>query len=180
MKVLVTGANGMLGRDLCPYLEELGVFVIPTDCDTMDITNFEQTNETISKIRPNLIIHCAAYTNVDKAEDDLETAEKINVLGAKNVAIAAQNINATMIYISTDYVFDGTKSEPYLPTDKPNPINNYGLTKYQGELEVQKHCEKYSGCVCGYRTGYHVLLSVGKLGEISASGKKRIKASRRG
>ena len=143
MKVLVTGANGMLGRDLCPYLEELGMMVIPTDYDTMDITNLEQTKKVIKKVHPNLIIHCAAYTNVDKAEVDLETATKLNVEGAKNVAITAQEIDATMVYISTDYVFDGIKTEPYLPTDKPNPINNYGLTKYQGELEVQKHCKKY-------------------------------------
>ena len=143
MKVLVTGANGMLGKDLCPYLENLGMMVIPTDYDTMDITNLEQTKEVISRVHPDLVIHCAAYTNVDKAEDDLETATKINVLGAKNVALASQDISATMVYISTDYVFDGTKNEPYLPTDKPNPINNYGLTKYQGELEVQKHCKKH-------------------------------------
>ena len=143
MKVLVTGANGMLGKDLCPYLEELGMMVIPTDYDNMDITNPEQTQEVIEKVHPDLIIHCAAYTNVDKAEADLETATKLNVEGVKNVAISAQKIDATMVYISTDYVFDGTKTEPYLPTDKPNPINNYGLTKYQGELEVQKHCKKF-------------------------------------
>jgi len=155
MKVLVTGANGMLGRDLCPYLEELGMMVIPTDYDTMDITDEQQTDEIISKVHPDLIIHCAAYTNVDKAEDDLETATKLNVLGAKNVAISAQKINAAMVYISTDYVFDGTKTEPYLPTDKPNPINNYGLTKYQGELEVQKHCEKYYIARTSWLYGIH-------------------------
>lgn len=155
MKVLVTGANGMLGRDLCPYLEELGMLVIPTDYDTMDITDSTQTNEVISKIHPDLIIHCAAYTNVDKAEEDLDTATKLNVLGAKNVAISAQKINATMVYISTDYVFDGTKTEPYLPTDKPNPINNYGLTKYQGELEVQKNCEKHYIARTSWLYGIH-------------------------
>ena len=80
MKVLVTGANGMLGRDLCPYLEELGMMVIPTDYKTMDITNERQTKEIITRVHPDLIIHCAAYTNVDKAEDDLETAKKLNVL----------------------------------------------------------------------------------------------------
>ena len=155
MKVLVTGANGMLGQDLCPYLEELGIMVIPTDYDTMDITNEEQTNDVISRVRPDLIIHCAAYTNVDKAEEDLETATKLNVLGASNVAKAAQKISATMVYVSTDYVFDGTKTEPYLPTDKPNPINNYGLTKYQGELEVQKHCEKFYIARTAWLYGIH-------------------------
>ena len=74
MKVLVTGANGMLGQDLCPYLEELGMLVIPTDYDTMDITDEKQTEEVISRVHPDLIIHCAAYTNVDKAEEDIENA----------------------------------------------------------------------------------------------------------
>ena len=155
MKVLVTGANGMLGQDLCPYLEELGMMVIPTDYDTMDITNEAQTNEIISRVHPDLIIHCAAYTNVDKAEEDLETARKLNVLGAKNVTMAANKVKATMVYISTDYVFDGTKNTPYLPTDKPNPINNYGLTKYQGELEVQKHCEKFYIARTAWLYGIH-------------------------
>ena len=123
MKVLVTGANGMLGQDLCPYLEDIGMLVIPTDYDTMDITDEKQTDEIISRVRPDLIIHCAAYTNVDKAEDDLKNATKLNVEGAKNVALAAEKINATMVYISTDYVFDGTKTTPYLPTDKPLLIN---------------------------------------------------------
>ena len=89
MKVLITGANGMLGQDLCPYLEELGMLVIATDYDTMDITDEKQTDEVIARVRPDLIIHCAAYTNVDKAESDLENATKLNVLGAKNVAISA-------------------------------------------------------------------------------------------
>ena len=155
MKVLVTGANGMLGRDLCPYLEELGMMVIPTDYDTMDITDEKQTDEVISRVHPDLIIHCAAYTNVDKAQEDLETATKLNVLGAKNVAISAQKINATMVYISTDYVFDGTKDTPYLPSDKPNPINNYGLTKYQGEVEVQKNCQKHYIARTSWLYGIH-------------------------
>lgn len=155
MKVLVTGANGMLGQDLCPYLEELGMMVIPTDYDTMDITDEKQTLEVIERVHPDLIIHCAAYTNVDKAEDDLEGATKLNVLGAKNVALAADKISATMVYISTDYVFDGEKDSPYLPTDKPNPINNYGLTKYQGELEVQKHCKKFYIARTAWLYGIH-------------------------
>ena len=155
MKVLVTGANGMLGKDLCPYLEDIGCFVVPVDVDTMDITDENQVNDVVSKVHPDLIIHCAAYTNVDKAEKDLETATRINVLGAKNVAIAADSINATMMYISTDYVFDGTKTTPYLTCDMPNPINNYGLTKYQGELEVQKYCKKYYIARTSWLYGIH-------------------------
>ncbi len=143
MKVLVTGAKGMLGQDLCPYLEDIGCFVVPTDYDTLDITDEKMTNDVIEKVHPDLIIHCAAYTNVDKAEDDLVGARKLNVLGTRNVAVAADKINAVMVYISTDYVFDGNKTTPYTPSDVPNPINNYGLTKFEGEKEVQKHCKKY-------------------------------------
>lgn len=143
MKVLVTGANGMLGQDLCPILEDAGCFVIKTDIDDLDITNENMTNEIISKVHPDLIIHAAAYTNVDRAEEDLEKARLINSEGTKNIAKAAQKINATIVYISTDYVFDGEKSKPYTKDDIPNPINNYGLTKLEGELAIQEYCEKF-------------------------------------
>ncbi len=143
MKVLVTGANGMLGQDLCPILEESGCFVIKTDIDNLDITNKKETIETIEKIRPDLIIHCAAYTNVDKAETDEKNAHLINAVGAENIALGAKNTDSTLVYISTDYVFDGKKSTPYLPTDKPNPLSVYGKTKLEGEKMVQKYCTKY-------------------------------------
>lgn len=143
MKILVTGANGMLGKDLCPILEDIGYSVIPTDIDTLNITDERMVLNITKTMHPDLIIHCAAYTDVDKAEDNIKTANLINVEGTRNIALAASQINSTMIYISTDYVFDGTKTAPYLPTDIPNPINIYGKTKLQGEIEVQKHCKKY-------------------------------------
>lgn len=143
MKILVTGAKGMLGQDLCPILEDEGYEVFETDIENLDITNFEQVNDVLSEIKPSVVIHCAAYTNVDKAEEDIETAKLINVIGTENIAKASANINATMIYISTDYVFDGSKEEPYLPTDKANPLNNYGLTKFEGEEAVRKNCPKH-------------------------------------
>ena len=133
MKILVTGANGMLGQDLCPILEDVGAFVIETDVDTLDITNAEQVKEVLSDIRPDMVIHCAAYTNVDKAEEDLKTAELINVNGTENIAEACGKLGITLVYISTDYVFDGEGVEPYTTEDMPNPINNYGMTKYEGE-----------------------------------------------
>ena len=133
MKVLVTGAKGMLGQDLCPIFEDAGAFVIETDVDTLDITNHEQVKQVLSDIRPDLVVHCAAYTNVDKAEEDLKTAEMINVTGTENIAETCGKLGITLVYISTDYVFDGTKKEPYKPDDRPNPINNYGITKYEGE-----------------------------------------------
>lgn len=159
MKILVTGAKGMLGQDLCPILEDEGYEVVETDVDTLNITNFEQVKKVLSSENPDkkfdFVIHCAAYTNVDKSEEDLETATLINVKGTENIAkICAEN-NITLVYISTDYVFDGTKKEPYLPQDKTNPINNYGLTKLKGEEAVIKYCKKYYITRTSWLYGHH-------------------------
>ena len=142
-KILVTGANGMLGQDLCPILEDSGYEVIETDIDKLDITNAVQVEQVLKENNPDIVIHCAAYTNVDKAEEDLKTAELINVTGTENIAEICGKSGITLVYISTDYVFDGTKSEPYTPDDRPNPINNYGMTKYEGEEAVRSLCDKY-------------------------------------
>ncbi len=142
-KVLVTGAKGMLGKDLCPILEDSGYEVVETDIDTMDITDIFSVNSSIEKHKPDVVIHCAAYTNVDGAESDKDTAEKINVTGTENLAKICAKNDVELVYISTDYVFDGNKSEAYLPYDEPNPLNVYGLTKLKGEQAVQKYCEKY-------------------------------------
>ena len=111
-KVLVTGAKGMLGKDLCPILEDAGYEVIETDIDTMDITDIFSVKSNIEKNEPDMVIHCAAYTNVDGAEADKETAEKINVEGTKNLAKICSKNDIPILYISTDYVFDGEKDEP--------------------------------------------------------------------
>lgn len=142
-KILVTGANGMLGKDLCPILEQNNYTVIKTNSQTMDITDLEKTNKVISEQKPDTIIHCAAYTNVDKAQEDFETAKQINSTGTENLAQICNTKDLPILYISTDYVFDGTKQTPYTPDDEPNPINNYGLTKYYGEQAIQKFCKKY-------------------------------------
>lgn len=143
MKILVTGANGMLGQDLCPILEDVGAFVIETDADTLDITKGDAVAQALTDIHPDMVIHCAAYTNVDKAEEELETAKLINVTGTENIAKICGKLDIPLVYISTDYVFDGTKTEPYAPDDTTNPLNNYGLTKLQGEKAVKKYCTKY-------------------------------------
>ncbi len=143
IKILVTGAKGMLGSDLCPILEKENFEVIKTDKNTLDITDFNSTQKTIEKYNPNIIIHCAAYTNVDKAESDLENAEKINYVGTQNLAKICSKKEIKLIYISTDYVFDGTKETPYETSDVPNPINNYGLTKLKGENAVKKYCKDF-------------------------------------
>ena len=155
MKVLVTGANGMLGQDLCPILEDVGFYVIETDINTLDITNFEEAENILTANHPDMVIHCAAYTNVDKAEEDLKTATKINVTGTENIAKICGKLDIPIVYISTDYVFDGTKTTPYEPDDKPDPINNYGLTKLQGEQAVLKYCKKYYIARTSWLYGIH-------------------------
>ncbi len=155
MKILVTGAKGMLGQDLCPILEDIGAFVIETDVDTLDITNAEQVKQVLTDIHPDVVVHCAAYTNVDKAEEDLQTAELINVTGTENIAETCGKLGITLVYISTDYVFDGTNIEPYTPEDRPDPINNYGLTKYEGEEAVRSLCEKHYIARTSWLYGHH-------------------------
>ena len=142
-KILVTGANGMLGQDLCPILEDEGYDVVETDVHNLDITNSETVNDVLKKENPDFVIHCAAYTNVDKAEEDVETARLINTKGTENIAKACAKTGAAMVYISTDYVFDGNSTKPYLPTDKTAPLNNYGMTKWEGEEAVRKYCKKH-------------------------------------
>ena len=154
-KVLVTGANGMLGQDLCPILEDNGYEVIETDIQNLDITNSKMVEKVFLKEKPDYVIHCAAYTNVDKAEEDLETARLINAKGTENIAKACKNIDAALVYISTDYVFNGNGDNPYLPADKTAPLNNYGLTKLEGEEAVKNILEKYYICRTSWLYGHH-------------------------
>lgn len=155
MKVLVTGAKGMLGQDLCPILEDYGFEAIETDCDTLDITNELMVHKVFDDKNPDYVVHCAAYTNVDKAEEDLETASRINVQGTEYIAKACAKHDIPLLYISTDYVFNGKKQTPYLTTDIPSPINNYGFTKYQGEEIIKKLCDKYYITRTSWLYGHH-------------------------
>ncbi len=143
MKILVTGAYGMLGQDLCPTLEDEGYEVIETDVDILDITKEGEIIEFVKSTEPDLIMHLAAYTNVDKAEAEPKEAELINTVGTKNLAVVCEKFDIPIVAISTDYVFDGEKTTPYLPSDKPNPKTVYGKTKLGGEIEIQKHCKKF-------------------------------------
>ena len=142
MKVLVTGVNGQLGHDVIKRLKHNKIECFGTDRDIMDITNEEQVRNVICDYNPDIIIHCAAYTAVDKAEDEKELCYAVNVLGTRYISKICKEIDATMVYISTDYVFDGEGSEPFKVTDNPDPINYYGQTKYEGELEVQRNVNK--------------------------------------
>lgn len=143
MKVLVTGANGQLGRDVVLLLEKEGHSVLACDRDQMDITNQAQCNDVISSYHPEAVIHCAAYTAVDAAETDIDGAYKVNAVGTRNVAVAAERAGAKLIYISTDYVFDGNSSNPYQEYDNTNPQSVYGKSKRAGELMVQSLSSKW-------------------------------------
>ena len=143
MKYLVTGVTGQLGFDVVRELKKRNVndsdILAPNYID-MDITNENSVNDVISKFNPDVIIHCAAYTAVDKAEEENEKCYDINVTGTKNIVSAAIKTQSKVIYISTDYVFDGSKNlnETYKVTDEVNPISVYGRTKFLGEEEVRK------------------------------------------
>jgi dTDP-4-dehydrorhamnose reductase len=143
MKVLVTGVKGQLGYDVVKRLTALNIEAVGVDIDDFDLTDENAVMAGIIKHTPDAIIHCAAYTAVDKAEDDNELCYKVNVLGTKNVALAAKKLDAKMIYISTDYVFEGTGEEYYKPDDKKNPVSEYGRTKSLGEDEVTALLEKF-------------------------------------
>jgi len=142
-KVLVTGANGQLGYDVVKRLNELGIEAIGVDKEDFDITNKEDTQEYILSRKPDVVVHCAAYTAVDKAEEEKEICYAINVDGTINIAEACKIIDAKMVYISTDYVFDGLGTEPQLEDKNTNPINYYGYTKERGEQNVRDILEKH-------------------------------------
>lgn len=141
-KVLVTGYKGQLGYDVVKELEKRGVEALGVDIDDFDLTNERQTIDFIEKYCPTEIVHCAAYTAVDKAEDDYDTAYAVNALGTKNMAMGAYSVGAKMIYISTDYVFNGQKESPYSAYDEKDPIGAYGKTKYLGEKEAKLYLDK--------------------------------------
>ena len=143
MKVLVTGVKGQLGYDVVKDLEKRGHQPIGVDRDEMDLMDNEAIRTFIMDLKPEAIIHCAAYTAVDKAEEEVETCYQINAESVKVISECAKELDVKLIYISTDYVFDGTKEGEYVETDTPNPINVYGASKLKGEQYVQTLLEKY-------------------------------------
>ena len=144
MVVLVTGSSGQLGQSLqfiAPSYPQID-FVF-CDSKTLDITNFENCNQVFDKYKPNFCINAAAYTAVDKAENEPEKAFAINVTGAKNLAEVSKKYDTILLHISTDFVFDGNKKTPYLEQDLPNPTGVYGKTKLDGEKAIQQVWEKH-------------------------------------
>lgn len=141
MNILVTGSNGQLGNEIKERTSKFGNWdFIFRDLPDLDITNFNAIEKFIHEGSISVIINCAAYTAVDLAESNKETATAVNVIGAKNLAKIAQKLKLKLIHISTDFVFDGKWYLPYKETDIPNPLSVYGLTKLKGEQEVLSEC----------------------------------------
>ncbi|SDW82262.1 dTDP-4-dehydrorhamnose reductase [Paenibacillus sp. PDC88] len=143
MKVLVTGAAGQLGKDVVLLLQSKGCEILACDRQTLDITNSEQCKAVVTGFSPQAIIHCAAYTAVDAAETDVEGAYLVNATGSRNLAVAAEKIGAKIVYISTDYVFNGQSSEPYHEYDNTDPQSIYGKSKRAGEVLTQSLSSRY-------------------------------------
>lgn len=139
MKVLVTGGGGQLGHDVKRALEVKKHLVFAPTHNEMDITSQNDVNHAIFSFNPDCVIHCAAWTNVDLAEDEEEKCRAVNVLGTYNITNCCKILDIPIVYISTDYVFDGSGTEPWKITDEPNPQNVYGLSKYDGEKIVISH-----------------------------------------
>ncbi|MCC0654169.1 dTDP-4-dehydrorhamnose reductase [Clostridioides sp. ES-S-0005-03] len=150
MKILITGSNGQLGRELVNQLESINQSIkqvkydiLPTTRDDLDISNQTNVDSFITYNKPDVIINCAAYTKVDACEDNIETSYKINSLGARNLAIASKKVNAKLVHISTDYVFNGISKYPYKEDNKTEPNSVYGKSKLMGEKFVEQFSHKY-------------------------------------
>ena len=144
MKVLVTGVKGQLGHDVMNELAKRGYEGVGVDVEEMDITDEAAVRRVMEEVRPDKMVHCAAWTAVDAAEDQVEMCRKVNALGTENIAKMCGELDIPMIYLSTDYVFDGEGTRPWEPDDPVvKPLNVYGQTKYEGELAVEKYTDKY-------------------------------------
>lgn len=137
MRVLVTGVKGQLGYDVMNELAGRGHEGIGVDIQEMDITDAASVEKVITEAAPDAVIHCAAYTAVDAAEDNVDLCRRVNAGGTENIARVCKALDCKMMYISTDYVFNGQGTRPWEPDDKREPLNVYGQTKYEGELAVE-------------------------------------------
>ena len=143
MKVFVTGVKGQLGYDVVRELEKRGLEAIGVDIEEMDITDAASVDKVITEANPDAVIHCAAYTAVDAAEDNEAICRKVNADGPRNIARTCKKLGIKMIQISTDYVFNGEGEKPWEPGDPVGPKTVYGQTKYEGELAVQEELDKF-------------------------------------
>ncbi|MFQ5575155.1 MAG: dTDP-4-dehydrorhamnose reductase [Terriglobia bacterium] len=142
MKIIIAGAHGQLGQDLVQVLRP-DHELIAHDLDELDICDFEAVSRLVETVRPDLIFNTAAFTNVDGCEANPDEAYRVNAIGARNLAVASEKVGSALLYPSTDYVFDGTKSEPYTEFDATNPISTYGRSKLAGENFVKNLSSRY-------------------------------------
>jgi dTDP-4-dehydrorhamnose reductase len=168
MKVLITGAGGQLGRDLQIHCEAVGDEVVATTHATLDVGDRDAVYQAITGTQPDVVVHAAAWTAVDACESDPDTAYRVNALANRWVADASRRVGAHLCAVSTDYVFDGTKDEPYVEWDRPNPQSVYGRSKWGGEQEVAAHAPGATvvrtSWVCGEHGG-NMVKTVLKLAE---------------
>ncbi|AIQ32640.1 dTDP-4-dehydrorhamnose reductase [Paenibacillus sp. FSL P4-0081] len=143
MRVLVTGAKGQLGSDIILELKNEGIKYTGLDINKLDLTDFQSTREVFMEYMPDVVIHSAAFTDVEKAEMEVEKCRRINVDATGNIAMLCNSINAKLVYISTDYVFSGDSAEPYEIDSEPGPLSVYGRSKLDGEFEVMKKTDKF-------------------------------------
>lgn len=143
MKVLVTGVKGQLGYDVVRELQKRGHETVGVDIDEMDITDAAAVERVMTEVQPDAVIHCSAYTAVDRAEEDIEICRRVNVDGTENIAKICKKLGCKMLYLSTDYIFSGDGERPWEPDDEASPLNAYGQSKYDGELALKKYVEKY-------------------------------------
>ena len=144
MKVFVTGVKGQLGYDVVNELEKRGHTAVGVDIDELDITDAAAVEAMLTEVKPDAVIHCAAWTAVDAAEDNIEKCRLVNAGGTENIAKVCKELDCKMMYISTDYIFNGEGTRPWEPDDPvTTPLNVYGLTKYEGEEAVRKNVEKF-------------------------------------
>lgn len=142
-KILFTGAKGMFGQDAVRIFSDLGYKVIPVDIQDFDITDETSVKEFLRGVEFDLVLHAAAYTNVDLAETEVEKCFLINAKGTENIAKVSAMKGVPIVYISTDYVFDGEETRPYLPDDRTNPQGVYGKSKLEGEIAIRKYNPKH-------------------------------------
>jgi dTDP-4-dehydrorhamnose reductase len=143
MKILITGANGQLAREFQESLKDYDHEVISLDRTSLDISNPDSVKEAFSRHNPDTVLNCAAYNFVDKAEEDFDTAYKVNTLGVRNLTFACKRNNALLVHYSSDYVFDGKKEDFYTEEDETGPVNNYGKTKLLGEKFLVEEADKF-------------------------------------
>ncbi len=143
MRIIITGAKGQLAGKFQKVLKSYNHAVAALDKESLDISDLNAVTEAFSRYNPDIILNCAAYNFVDKAEEDYDTAYKINATGVGNLAFACKKNNALLVHYSTDYIFDGTKEDFYTEEDEPYPINNYGKSKLSGEKLLKEETEEF-------------------------------------